>query len=107
MQDLVMMVIGVQMEEKMTEKDVFNRVEAAETDSEKFDIVRETESDVFDVIGDVFKSEDELPPEGIEAKDELTKAVLENQYEYFNLSTPFNNGDTLDTLKERNGIALR
>lgn len=103
MKELFMLALGIEMVNKMKEARTMERVEAAATIEEKTEIVRETESMVFDVIDSLFKPEEEIGKDGIEAKEEIAKATIEHQYVYFKLPNPFEYGTTFEEIKLRNG----
>jgi hypothetical protein len=101
---IITAIAGKELFERMEKGDIFNRVENAETVSEKVAIIQETEKYAFEVANVIFKSDEEIGEEGVELKDEFIKATIEHNYHYFGLPTPFEQGVTMEEIKFRNGI---
>ncbi|WP_033829083.1 hypothetical protein [Bacillus andreraoultii] len=101
---IITAVAGKELVERMEKGDIFNRIENAQSLSEKVAIVQETEKYAFEVAEVIFKPNDEIGEEGVQVKDEFVKATIEHNYHYFGLPTPFEQGVTMEEIKFRNGI---
>ena len=104
MKDLVVFLVSTELVKKMWDASLFERLEAVETDEAKAAIVQETERMVFEIVDEVFKPDEEIDEEGIEMKNYFIKGIIEHNYQFFKLPTPFEQGLTLDDVKERNGV---
>ena len=104
--DFVVLAIGIELTKKMKRVNLLERFEAANTLEAKTAIVQETEKMTLEVVNDIFKPESEIGEEGVEVKDEVTKDIIEHNYEYFEIPSPFEQGLTLDDIKKRNGYGV-
>lgn len=89
MNELVAMIIGTEMEEKMKEAGTFDHFREAETEQEKLRIVTSTEKMVLDVIDKITKPNEELNAEEIADKSRLTLVCMNAQYEYFEVGQKY------------------
>ena len=104
MLELVTLLVGMELVKRLDESSLFERVEAVDSLEAKTAIVQETEKMVFEVCDEFFKSNEEIDEEGKQVKDEYIKRVIEHNYRFFGLPTPFDLGVTFEEIKERNGI---
>jgi hypothetical protein len=95
------LIVGLEMTKKMAEAETFERLASASTMDEKMLVAQETEKFVFEIADDIFV--EDLPQDGIEAKDEFIKGLIEHNYRFFKLPNPFENGVTLEHVKARHG----
>lgn len=101
-----MLAVGIEMVEKMEAAQTMERLARAKTIEEKKAVVRETEKFVFEIANDVFKPDEVIGVEGVNAKDQFIKGIITHNYGYFGLENPFENGTTFEEVKIRNGYGL-
>jgi hypothetical protein len=104
MNGILALVVGVQMVEKMEEARTMERFMLATSSEQKVAIVQETERFVLEIADEVFKPEEVIGAEGVEAKNEFVEGLIAHNYRYFNLPNPFDYGVTLDEVKKRHGV---
>lgn len=97
-------IVSNMMVTKFHENKIIERVNQAETLEEKKLIVRETEPYAFEIVDEVFKPDEEIGEEGIQAKKNLIKALICSNYQFFGLSTPFEEGETFEDIEFRSGL---
>jgi hypothetical protein len=106
MKEFLMLVVGIEMVEKMEEAQIMERVERAKTIEEKTAVVRETEKFVFEITNDVFKPDEVIGVDGVQAKEEFIQGLIAHNYGFFGLENPFKNGTTFEDVKIRNGYGV-
>lgn len=101
---VAMLAAGIEMVMRMKNADIYNRLAKAKNQSEKAAIVQETEKFAFEVADIIFRPDNEIGLDGIQVKEDFIKTIIEHNYRYFNLPTPFEQGATMTEIKFRNGI---
>jgi len=110
MKELIEKMLLIDIATKMNESGVFDKVEEAEGNTEKLEVIAlESEKVIFESVDNVFKSDEEIneiggdeAEEGIKQKREIMKALIAHQYKFLEIPTPFENGITMDEVIKRN-----
>lgn len=103
-ENMVALLISISLFKKVEQAGAFEKIAAARTTNEKVNVIRETEKFAFQVADEFVKSDEEIGEAGIKAKNELIEKLIEHNYEYFGLPSPFKNGTTLEDIRNRNGL---
>lgn len=101
-------IISLEMTMRMAKAKIYDRLDDALLHEDRLEVLQATERITLELVDEIMKSDEEIileiGVEGLQAKDEVFKAIVTSNYEFLGFPelNPFECGKTIEEVKMRN-----